>query len=106
MHQDYYQCGGAQNLVGNVPVLKKAFSGHAVKIIFYVRRQDDRIESNYNQAVKEISYRSPHTFTQFLGNGYKSILDYYQVLLPWSDAFGRENIIVRCYEKEQLNKDI
>ncbi len=97
---------GLESLAGKVPVLKEAFSGYAIKIIFYVRRQDDRIESNYNQAVKEISYRSPHTFTQFLGNGYKNILDYYEVLLPWRDAFGIENIIVRCYEKEQLNKDI
>jgi hypothetical protein len=29
-------------------------------------------------------------------------LDYYSVLSPWSQAFGKENVVVRCHEKKQM----
>jgi hypothetical protein len=73
-----------------------------VKIIIYLRRQDERLESGYNQIVKG----STRSTKKFLDSGSipnkKYILDYYEILTPWRDEFGQENIIVRVYEKEQL----
>jgi hypothetical protein len=95
---------------------------YQVKIIFYIRRQDDKIESIYNASVKNPQARSDIPFSEFISNQSEisqhgrfclsrcckkfGELDYYSVLHPWSQAFGKENIIVRCYEKEQLPKDI
>jgi len=77
-----------------------------VKIIIYLRRQDERLESGYNQIVK-----GPRRYSKkFLDSGsipnQKYILDYYKILIPWRDIFGQENIIVRVYEKEQLPQGI
>jgi hypothetical protein len=96
-----------EGLGDRVTLLKKIIDNKfAIKIIFYVRRQDDRIESMYNQRVRQEGVRLDKPFTAFIGNGYFRGLDYYQVLLPWCQAFGKENIIVRCYEKEQLPEGI
>ena len=75
---------------------------YSIKIIYYVRRQDSRIESRYNQVMK-IPHNSFHkTFYDFFRTDSFPVLDYYSFLIPWRESFGRENIIVRCYEKEQL----
>lgn len=95
---------------------------YKVKIIYYVRRQDDKIESVYNASVKNPQIRSKQTFSEFISQGPEvslrdhfekmqnfeefGKLDYYSVLSQWSEAFGKENIIVRCYEKDQLPKGI
>ena len=77
-----------------------------VKIVIYLRRQDERLESGYNQIVK-----GPRRYPKkFLDSGsipnQKYILDYYKILTPWRDEFGLENIIVRVYEKEQFPRGI
>jgi hypothetical protein len=91
-----------------------------VKIIFYVRRQDEKIESSYNRSVKNLKARSCESFSEFVikktagsrhddslkNDVMSSSLDYYSHLLRWSEVFGRENIIVRCYEEEQFPKGI
>ncbi|MGB9177190.1 MAG: hypothetical protein WCB46_10710 [Methanoregula sp.] len=93
-----------------------------VKVIFYVRRQDEMIESLYNQRIKSPKIHSGMKFADFFSqlmnpaeqyrSGNKSIparndrLDYYSLLLPWKNAFGMENILVRCYEQEQLSQGL
>lgn len=89
-----------------------------VKIIFYARRQDEKIEAMYNASVKNPTMRSTARFSDFI-SGTPGIrapgeffledcfeefggLDYRAILQPWREAFGSDNIIVRCYEKEQL----
>jgi hypothetical protein len=80
---------------------------YKIKIIIYLRRQDNKLESLYNQFVKSAKRRYQQKFTdsipELLETGF---FDYYSVLLPWSQVFGKENIIVRCYEKEQLANGI
>lgn len=94
----------------------------SVKVIFYVRRQDEMIESLYNQRIKSPKIHSGMKFADFFSqlmnpaeqyrSGNKSIparndrLDYYSLLLPWKNAFGMENILVRCYEQEQLSQGL
>jgi len=54
-----------------------------VRIIVYLRRQDEYLESWFGQIVKTGSYTP-------------------ELLKPWEKAFGRENVIVRAYEKNQF----
>jgi hypothetical protein len=89
-----------------------------VYIIFYVRRQDERIESMYNETVRGSRKRTDESFSEFIKkttqrgpddlktDTMSSSLECYSHLLEWSNAFGKENILVRCNEEEQLPKGI
>lgn len=77
--------------------LKQLFQ---VKIVIYLRRQDNIIMASYNQVIKDGSQREnlndselEKLFLQF---------NYEQKLKPWRTALGKENIIVRPYEKGQF----
>lgn len=69
------------------------------KIIVYLRRQDEYFASLYCQAIKT-AHHWDSVKKHILDN--KAYADYYKILEPWKKAFGKENIIVRVYEKEQL----
>jgi hypothetical protein len=103
--------------------LKELIDGRfKIKIICYVRRQDEKIESEYNQYVRSPKRRYNKPIADFIKTKLGSIAedfsipeetgkrspysDYSSILLPWSKAFGRDNIIVRCYEEEQLPQGI
>lgn len=80
----------------NVSDLQPLFDRCNVKVICYLRRQDNVLQSMYNQSVKR-------------GGDYKSIseyptgnLDYFKLLEQWASVFGKTNIIVRVYEKRQF----
>lgn len=70
------------------------------KIIVYLRRQDLFIESYWSQKVKETSVL---TFNEYINKKkYSKLrLNYYTRLCEISDVVGKENIIVRVYEKDQ-----
>ena len=92
-----------------ISLLKELIPGKfLVKIIYYVRRQDEQLESRYNQRCKMQQLRLEKTFDDFFRDGSFPIneLDYYSLLLPWKETFGKDNIIVRVYEKEQLPNGI
>ena len=82
--------------------LKNAFSERNIdlKIIVYLRRQDMVIESYYVQRVKE---KSTYSFEEYINSGKYNYfrLDYYERLENISEIVGKENIIVRVYEKQQ-----
>jgi hypothetical protein len=89
------------------PLLAAFLEGVDVRIIVYFRRQDDFLQSVYNQAVKGNEDRFTRGFWDYVA----PILevggaDCMKVLSPLSEALGRENIKVRLYEKEQLTGDI
>lgn len=73
-----------------------------VKILLYVRRQDDAIISWYNQIVKAQGYS---------GSIYDCISDfaemwnYQRKIDEWGQAFGFENIIVRPYRNSESPHD-
>lgn len=79
---------------------RMAKSGAAVKAIVYLRRQEQVIQSYWAQQVKE---GMQLTFSQYIQQEkYRYFqLDYQKRIQVFSAALGRENIIVRCYEKEQ-----
>ena len=102
---------------------KEAFEGFDIKIVCYLRRQDDYIESLYNQWVKgtnaelydiifgnpsenENKYKidesgAPNLHMAKFVNGMLDV-DYYAHLSEWAAIYGKENIIVRPYEKSRL----
>lgn len=74
--------------------------GAQVKVIVYLRRQDLVIQSYWAQQVKETMTMS---FERYIESGkYKTFkVDYYKRLEEIAQAMGRENIVVRVYEKQQ-----
>lgn len=77
--------------------------GFDLKIIVYLRRQDNLVESLWNQQIKMDS-RSTKEFTEYLqGNGYRFCpMNYYEKLKEIEKHVGKENMIVRVYEKGQF----
>jgi len=98
---------------------KEIFKDFDIKIVCYLRRQDDYIESMYNQYCKMmdnkrynnivnnppiIKFGEAHLSNIFLAsllNGWIN-MSYYKTLSQWAEIYGKENIIVRPYEKSQL----
>ena len=83
-----------------------------VKVIVYLRRQDDYIEANWKQAIKVgVCTDSIHTWNRKLYSQEQFIkaIHYYNKLKNIENIVGKENLIVRPYEKEQFEgewKDI
>lgn len=72
-----------------------------VSVIMYIRRQDDYLESFYNQIVKKgrTVWGYPSQFWRNL-NPLRG--DYMQALDAWSEAFGTDRMIVRKYAKKEF----
>ncbi len=80
-----------------------------IKVIVYLRRQDRVIESLYSQRIKSgieyTAYYKPYnTFEEFVDSYVVSgnFLEYASKLDLISQIVGRDNLIVRIYEKQQL----
>lgn len=88
------------------------FEGYQVKVIVYLRRHDTWWESAYSQAVKMIESPNPpwgmgiKEFISFHEKKNKYIGNYKKLLDKWEKVFGRENIIVRPFERQQNKPDI
>lgn len=73
--------------------------GYQIKIIVYFRRQDQFMESIWNQLVKS---REGYvtSFEEFLKeNDYNDYLDYYKEMSFFADLIGDENVIVRRFDE-------
>lgn len=85
--------------------MKKSFAeiNCQVKVIVYLRRQDLFIQSLWNQSVKAMP-RLDKTFRECIEKDYFKYypLDYYKQLMEIADDLGKENIIVRVYERGQF----
>lgn len=79
--------------------------GVTIKVIVYLRRQDDYLFSWWNQHVK-INRRDQAalSFTEVLETLPVIQLDYYTVLEQISAYVGKENIIVRIFDKKEFLK--
>jgi|GEM_PF-1941236 len=81
-----------------------SLSSYASRIIIYLRRQDRWIESWYNQQVKN-GFSFDRDMDRFIDHfGY--LIDYEKHLELWSEAFGKENLSVHVYEKDQLTNGL
>ncbi len=80
-----------------------------VKIVCYLRRQDEVLVSSYVQEMKDGSLdpNEERDLDAYLANRERlRLLDYKHVLDRWAAVFGRENIVARVFEKQQLKGDL
>lgn len=85
-----------------LPTVKQdlASRGMELKVIVYLRRQDEFVQSRYRQRIKTGETFSFYEFLDTLRQN-KYPLDFYDSLNKISDAIGRDNLIIRIYEKCQ-----
>lgn len=74
---------------------------YEIKIVIYIRRQDKLSLSVYNQYIK--SGWNKNTSICKIKEILPGRIDYFKTLNKWSDIFGKENIIIRIFEKESFN---
>ncbi|MCP4361006.1 MAG: hypothetical protein GY796_23615 [Chloroflexi bacterium] len=79
--------------------LKKITDYMDVRIIVYLRRQDDFLESLYTQKIHE---GESYTFQSFIETYSTSLFDWERFLHCYSEHFGKENVIARRYDKAFL----
>ncbi len=76
-----------------------------VRILAYVRRQDDVLASSYLQELKQGQIPYGYDFLEYASDKNRlALMDYDQILGRWSKAFPASDIAVRVYENiEQRN---
>lgn len=84
--------------------IRELSQNYHVKVIIYLRRQDEMILSRYNQNVKGPVSEKRH-FVEFKNESIQKTrgwLNYSRNINRWAKVFGKQNIIIRVYEKEQF----
>lgn len=79
--------------------------GVRVIILVYLRRQDQWIQSAYQQQVKQDNCRLAETLEGFYETSMKFV-DYAERLKLWEKYFGLESIRVKLFEPARFEKDI
>jgi hypothetical protein len=98
--------GQTNNLEAILEEISEQLRGHEVKIVVYLRRQDQLYSSFYNQDVKGMR-QWPESAYEFYETHQMLECDYGSLLGMWSQAFGKKHIIIRPFEPEQwINGDI
>jgi hypothetical protein len=72
------------------------------KIIGYIRRQDQMIESAYNMEVKWWGSRLTKNFSDYLKIR-SQLIKYTPVIEEWASVFGLNNTIIRHFSQEKLD---
>jgi hypothetical protein len=83
----------------SIQKVKGFVSEYRVKVIIYLRRQDTLVCSQVNQMTKHGSFVWPSSSDIIQANNSQKIIQ------SWADVFGKENVIVRPYEKGQFYGD-
>jgi len=74
-----------------------------IKVIAYVRRQDKLIESLYSTVIKSGGVLSIDEFIEKIK--FRKDLKFFSFFNMWADIFGKENLIIRIFDKEKLYKN-
>lgn len=88
------QSVGLEAMLGDI---RQALEGHTVKIVVYLRRQDQLYASFYNQDVKGARQWSKSAY-EFYETHQIFRHSYHRLMELWSGIFGVENVIIRPYE--------
>jgi len=98
-----------------ISYVKNHFREFDICVVIYLRRQDDYLESFYNQTYK--NGKTDMRRDVIINNGYLTtsqmheyinlvrsygLLNYYDMLAEWGNVYGKENIFVRVYERSQM----
>jgi hypothetical protein len=92
----------AEGFSGPSTAFAKAFAplreSADLRVVCFLRRQDEWVSSFYKQMVMSRDVRESHTFEQFIELGrIRRHLDYAALLRSWADALGGESIRVLIY---------
>jgi len=86
--------------------ISEQLAGYTVKVVCYLRRQDELYSSFYNQDVKG-ARQWAHGPYQFYETHQIFQHSYFELLNIWGEAFGQDNILVRPFEPAQwVEQDI
>lgn len=78
--------------------LADALTGIDVKVVLYVRRQDDFLISGWQQwHLKQFD-----SLASFLADRVGRVANWYEMICPWAEAFGDDNIVVRPFVRDRL----
>lgn len=83
----------------NLQAIRESLSDRQIKIVCYLRPQDQHVVSAYSTLVKG-GETKPFTIMEV--NPQNRIFNYYEILEDWSSVFGRENIILREYNRDSM----
>lgn len=87
--------------------LATALRGFSVKILIYLRRQDEWVQSQYAEYVKYCTGKpGAISLGQWLARNMDRCLDYYDLLKIWRMHFPEADFNVRIYEKRFFGDDI
>ncbi len=76
-------------------ILRAAIKVEEVKVVVYLRTQDQFVESLYTQSIHEGGSKN---FTDFLGNfSDHEAFDYHRLVSDFQEVFGVDQVIVRSY---------
>ena len=80
--------------------LSKVWQDHDVAIVYYIRRQDELIESNF----RWFQVDRPNKFIDIkeFYNSQARAFDFKLRIQPWVNAFGKEAIHVRLYDRKRM----
>lgn len=95
----WHACKKIKNIWGNLLSRTKE-KGHNLKVIVYLRRQDEFIQSYWKCKVLANETRSFEEYVKSKKYAFCP-LNYYTHLSNISKIVGKDNILVRIYEKEQ-----
>ena len=76
--------------------------GIELKVVVYLRRQDEFVFSHWAQKVKEANGRSFEDYVESGAYKKRDELDYIKYLNRIAKRIGKENVIVRVYERQQF----
>ncbi len=80
-------------------------AGAALKVIVYIRRQDDFFSSYYIQLVQKLKRTLSLRESVLREWMYMPYWDYYQYIKRIESVIGKENIIVRIYDRNHFKSD-
>ncbi|MDA8586381.1 hypothetical protein N9L47_08945 [Rhodobacteraceae bacterium] len=85
------------------PVLARACGNRSIKVVFYVRRQDDFLISSWQQWHLKVF----DTVEAYLADRVGRVGCWNSMITPWADVMGDENIVVRPFVRDRLkNRDV
>jgi len=81
-------------------IVRTSTTNFDVKIILYVRRQDDFLISAWQQWGLKFSA----SLEEYAATSVDALADWAAMIAPWEHAFGSENIIVRPFRRDLLHE--
>lgn len=94
------------HLYNNNNFISKFKDKYNIKIICYLRRQDQYLESIYAQNVRDLVYREKLSFKEFT-DSFLDRLCYSKMLKNWEKLAQKKDFIIKVYDKNSfLNQNI